>query len=181
MHEFLKWSLCTHQWLLQASKNNVWDVFGWVNVRLRLTNYFWMRCFSYSTSDIVKRSISRDQLSVKNGKHLFLWKHVFWPYEKLLLIRRRVLTLSTLRTDSANYIAYVFLVFQRKQCLTFHARQFVWNVRFCFLGKKKKKNERKKKNISKTPSAEIFAFKISCHTASCIYNYRMKWMLQLCE
>ena len=49
-------------------------------------------------------------------------------------------------TAADNNFFYFFFIFQRKQVLTFHVnhlpgRWFTWNVKMCFLWKKKKKNE----------------------------------------
>ena len=84
-----------------------------------------------------------------------LGSHRFWSKSWLgvLYLFQHYLTLSTLgKTFSRQHFEMFFLIFPRKQNLTFHAnclhwkqnltfhanclcwRQFAWNVKFCFLG-----------------------------------------------
>ena len=62
---------------------------------------------------------------------------------KRLWLRIEDLTYTTLGKFSRWHIDSIFLIFPRKQDLTFHAnclqwRQFAWNAKSCFLGKIRK-------------------------------------------
>ena len=80
-------------------------------------------------------------------RDIFAFSHISSPFLRIIPSRQKLLRnvnlYHSLGIFSRRQNDVIFLIFPRKQDLTFHAncllrRQFAWNVKSCFLGKIRK-------------------------------------------